>query len=75
MRRYGVVNKPPPAVREKDQTVEQFKADRGHDKQVRGGNSRCMVAQESRPTLTRSSGASDHVFCDSRFGDLDAELE
>jgi hypothetical protein len=75
MRRYSVMNELPPAVREKDQTVEQFEADHGHDKQVRGDNSSCMVAQEGRPTLTRSSGAFDHVLGDGRFGDLDPELE
>jgi hypothetical protein len=44
MRRYGMVNELPPAVRKKHQTVEQFEADRGHDEQIRGGNVRCMVA-------------------------------
>jgi hypothetical protein len=28
--------------------VEQLEADRGHDKQIRGGNSRRMVAQKGR---------------------------
>jgi hypothetical protein len=56
MRRYGVVNELPPAVRKKHETVEQFEADRGDDEQIRCGNPRCMVAQEGRPALTRSSG-------------------
>src|SRR5262249_29419602 len=75
MRRYGVVNELPPAVRKNHQTVEQLETDRRHDEQVRGGNSRSMVAQEGPPTLTRSSGAFDHVLGDSRFCDFDAELE
>ena len=75
MRRYGVVDELPPAVRKKHQTVEQLEADRRHDEQIRGGNSRRMVAQEGRPTLTRSSGAFDHVLGDRRFGDFNAELE
>jgi hypothetical protein len=75
MRRYGVVNELPPAMSEKHQAVEQLEADRGHDEQVRGGNSRRMVAREGRPTLTRSSGALDHILGDCRFGDLDAEFE
>ena len=38
MLRYGVVSELPPAVSEEYQTVEQLEPDRGHDKQVRGGN-------------------------------------
>src|SRR5262249_60957828 len=75
MRRYGVVNELPPAVRKKYQTLEQLEADRRHDKQIRGGNARRLVAQEGRPALTRSSGAFDHVLGDGRLGDLDAKLE
>src|SRR5215813_10149270 len=75
MCRYCVVNELPPAVRKKHQTVEQLEADRRHDEQICGGNSRCLIAQEGRPTLTRSSGAFDHVLGDGRLGDLDAELE
>src|SRR5262249_47840362 len=63
------------AVRKKHQTVEQLEADRRHDEQIRGGNSRRLVAQEGGPTLTRSSGAFDHVLGDRRFGDFNAELE
>jgi hypothetical protein len=44
-----MVNEFPPTVREKIQTVEQLEADRGHDKQVCGGNSVCWVAQEGWP--------------------------
>jgi hypothetical protein len=45
MRRYGVVNELPPAVRKKYQTVEQLEADRRHNEQIRGGNSRRLVVQ------------------------------
>jgi hypothetical protein len=49
-----MVNEFPPTVRQKFQTVfqtlEQLEADRGHDKQVCGGNSVCMVAQEGWPS-------------------------
>jgi hypothetical protein len=54
MRRYGVVNELPPAMSENHQTVKQLEADRRHDEQICGGNSRRLVAQEGRPTLTRS---------------------
>src|SRR6266481_2989383 len=33
MRRHRVTNKPPPAVPQDDQTIEQLEADRGHDNQ------------------------------------------
>ena len=52
MRRYGVVNELPSAMSEKYQAVEQLEADRRHDEHVYGGDPRCMVAQEGRPTLT-----------------------
>ena len=70
-----MVNELPSAVRQNDQAIEQFEADRGHDKQVRRGNPIRMVAEEGPPSLTRSSGTFDHVLCDGRLGDLDAKLE
>ena len=75
VRRHGVTNEPPPAVPQDDQAIEQLEADRGHDKQVHGGNPVRMVAQEGRPTLTRPSGALDHILGDGRFGGLNAKLE
>jgi hypothetical protein len=75
MRRHGVVNDHPTAVRKEHQTIEQLKVDHRHAEQVRGGNPCCMVAQEGRPALTRSSRALDHVLGNCRLGDLDAELE
>jgi hypothetical protein len=74
MGRHCATKELPLAVPQDDQAIEQLEADRGHDKQIYNGNSIRMVTQKGRPTLTRSSGAIDHVRGNGRFGDLDAEL-
>src|SRR5215471_6054091 len=75
VRCYRIVDEPPSAVAQDDQSIEQPEADRGHDKQIAGSDAVGLVAQERLPALTRSLGTFDHVLGNSRLGDLDAEPE
>ena len=75
MRRDSMVKKRPAAVSKKHHAIKQFEANCWHDEHVRSSNFCCMVVQKGCPALARSSGTLDHVFGDSRLGDLDAELE
>ena len=70
-----MVNELPSAVRQSDQAIEQFEADRGHGKRRSAmALSSSWLRGEGPPTLGRSSGTFDHVLGDGRLGDLDAKL-
>jgi hypothetical protein len=47
----------------------------GNNKQVHGGDVRCVVTQEGAPSLGGRSTSLDHVLRDARLSDLETELE
>src|SRR6478735_2773873 len=58
-----------------DEGVEHVEANGWGNEQVHGGDVRCVVTQESAPSLGRRSTSLDHVLRDARLSDLEAELE
>src|SRR6266576_2187036 len=58
-----------------DQGIEQIEANGRNNKQVHGGDVRCVVTQEGAPSLGRRAASLDHVLRDARLSDLETELE
>jgi hypothetical protein len=58
-----------------DEGIEQVEANGRNNEQVYGGDVRCVVTQESAPSLGRRSTSLDHVLRDAGPRDIEAKLE
>jgi len=58
-----------------NKAIEQIEANGRNNEQVRGGDVRRVVTQESVPSLRGRAASLDHVFRDARLSNFEAELE
>src|SRR5450755_4957797 len=58
-----------------DEGIKQVKSNGRNDEQVHGGNVRCVVTQESSPSLAWWATSFDHVLGDAGLSEFKAELE
>src|SRR5438094_2044926 len=71
------VQNPAPAMLRYEEAIQELERQRGHGKEVEGGDHLTMVSQEGQPVFSRIAAAPDalQISGDSALGDLEAELQ
>jgi len=71
------VQNPAPAMLDYEEAIQELEGQRGHGKEVEGGDHLTMVSEKGQPAFSRIAAAPQAVQIsgDSALGDLEAELQ